>query len=56
MGVVSLDDQHDVTVIAGEDVAGWMLDDYVIPRLASGLIFANEIDLSHPIMKEVPDD
>lgn len=28
--------------ITGEDVAGWTLDGYVIPRLASGLIFAKE--------------
>ena len=33
----------DVFIIAGEDVAGWTLDDYVIPRLGSGLIFAEEI-------------
>lgn len=31
-------------VIAGVDEAGWTLDGYVIPRLASGLIFATEID------------
>lgn len=31
-------------VIAGHDDAGWSLDGYVIPRLASGLIFAEEID------------
>ena len=30
-------------VIIGEDDAGWTLDGYVIPRLASGLIFAVEI-------------
>jgi hypothetical protein len=41
-------------VIAGEDNAGWTLDGYVIPRYASGLIWATEIDLSHPIMKVVP--
>jgi hypothetical protein len=29
--------------IEGEDNAGWTLDGYVIPRLASGLIFAEEI-------------
>jgi hypothetical protein len=29
-------------VIHGEDNAGWTLDGYVIPRLASGLIFAEE--------------
>lgn len=43
-------------VIAGEDKAGWTLDDYVKPRYASGLIWATEIDLSHPIMKHVPAD
>jgi hypothetical protein len=30
-------------VIHGKDNAGWTLDDYVIPRLASGLIVATEI-------------
>ncbi len=30
-------------VILGRDVAGWTLDGYVIPRLASGLIFAEEV-------------
>jgi len=29
--------------ISGHDSAGWTLDGYVIPRLASGLIFATEI-------------
>lgn len=42
-----------VTVIGGEDKAGWTLDDYVIPRLASGVITAQEIDLSHPVMKAI---
>jgi len=28
--------------IEGEDSAGWTLDGYVIPRLASGLIWARE--------------
>lgn len=32
---------HDV-LIKGSDVAGWTLDDYVLPRLASGLMFGNE--------------
>ena len=31
--------------IAGVDYAGWTLDDYVIPRLASGCLWAHE-DLS----------
>jgi hypothetical protein len=30
-------------LIGGEDVAGWGLDSYIIPRLASGLIWAEEI-------------
>ena len=32
----------DTVVIAGRDVAGWTLDDYVLPRLASGGIFGSE--------------
>jgi hypothetical protein len=32
-----------VFVIAGQDVAGWTLDDYVIPRYASGLIWCSEM-------------
>jgi hypothetical protein len=42
------------TVIGGRDAAGWTLDAYVIPRLASGLYFATEIDLSHPAFKQLP--
>lgn len=45
-----------VFVIQGEDREGWTLDDYVIPRYASGLIQAEEIDLSHPVMKEIPQE
>jgi hypothetical protein len=41
-------------VIAGEDKFGWTLDGYVIPRYASGLIWAHEIDPSHPLLNEVP--
>lgn len=32
-----------VVIIGGTDNAGWTLDDYVIPRYASGLIWATEI-------------
>lgn len=42
-------------IVGGHDNAGWTMDDYVIPRLASGLITATEIQLSHPAMKRVPD-
>ena len=44
-----------LAVIAGRDSHGWTLDGYVIPRLQSGMYFAEEIDLSHPIMKHVAD-
>lgn len=33
----------DVVEIRGDDHLGWTLEDYVIPRLASGLIFAREV-------------
>lgn len=33
----------DKIVIQGSDYAGWTLEDYVIPRLASGLIYCAEI-------------
>jgi hypothetical protein len=32
-------------LIEGEDNAGWTMDEYVIPRLASGLYFASEVVL-----------
>lgn len=32
-----------VVIIGGHDSAGWTLDGYVIPRLASGLIACEEI-------------
>jgi hypothetical protein len=34
----------DEVLIGGADVHGWTLDGYVIPRLASGLIRAEEVD------------
>jgi hypothetical protein len=43
-------------VIGGRDNAGWTLDGYVLPRLASGMIYGREIDLSHEIMGRVPDN
>jgi hypothetical protein len=42
-------------VIAGRDSHGWTLDGYVLPRLASGGMYGQEIDLSHEVMKRVPD-
>lgn len=45
---------HDTVVIRGEDDHGWTLNEYVIPRLASGLRFAREIDAEeyHLLMDE----
>lgn len=40
----------DGVLISGADVAGWTLEDYVIPRLASGLIFA-EVMPARPILE-----
>lgn len=34
---------ENVVLISGHDNAGWTLDDYVIPRLASGLYIAREL-------------
>jgi len=36
-------DGEPFALVRGEDCAGWTLDGYVIPRLASGLIWAHEI-------------
>jgi len=35
-------------VIEGEDRHGWTLDGYVIPRLASGMIYAAEVGAERP--------
>jgi len=37
-----------VIVIEGHDDAGWTMDDYVLPRLASGLHFAATTDIYLP--------
>ncbi len=39
-----LRDSRPFFVIGGRDVAGWTLDGFVLPRLASGLIFGEEVD------------
>lgn len=39
----ALYDEPEVITIFGYDNAGWTLDDYVIPRLASGMIYATEV-------------
>jgi hypothetical protein len=33
----------EAVTITGHDHAGWTLEDYIIPRLASGLIYAEEV-------------
>jgi len=37
-------DDDGAVLIEGDDNAGWTLDGYVIPRLASGLYWAEEIN------------
>ena len=49
-----LRDEKTVFVIGGSDHFGWTLDGYIIPRLASGSMGCEEIDLSHPAMKAIP--
>ena len=43
-GYTATEQPNGDVIISGEDNAGWGLDTYVIPRLASGLIFAKEIE------------
>ena len=33
-----------IVIISGEDSRGWTLQDYVLPRLASGNLFGRELD------------
>ena len=42
VAIPDLPDDDEIIVIVGWDHLGWTLDGYVIPRLASGLIFAEE--------------
>ena len=39
-----LDDYYGTVIIVGRDHLGWTLDEYVIPRLASGLYSAFEFE------------
>jgi len=41
----------DAVIVQGHDHAGWTLDDYVIPRLASGLYFAEETNSYHDYVR-----
>ena len=41
--VIHIDENGAGVLIAGEDDAGWTLDEYVIPRYASGLIVCIEV-------------
>lgn len=50
------DGERLVVVISGVDEAGWTFESYVSPRLGSGNMAAQEIDLSHPAMKSIPLD
>lgn len=41
-----VDGTCDVVLIEGKDSDGWTLDDYVIPRLGSGMMAVEEVDLT----------
>lgn len=41
-------ERPDSFLIGGRDSHGWTLEDYVIPRLASGLYFAEEVGTEEP--------
>ena len=43
-------------LISGTDNAGWTLDGYVLPRLASGMYFGREIDPGTVSMMVSPED
>ena len=43
--VVEAESKDGAVIIEGNDSAGWTLDGYVIPRLASGQLYAHEYDL-----------
>jgi hypothetical protein len=47
-------DNRPVIVIEGTDIAGWTLDDYVIPRLGSGMIHAHEVPLIEASAPDMP--
>jgi len=36
--------EGDSVIVSGTDNAGWTMDAYVIPRLATGLLWAQEVD------------
>lgn len=42
--VVHVDTGNREVWIEGTDVAGWTLDGYVLPRLASGMHFGREVE------------
>jgi hypothetical protein len=46
------DDGRLLVTIRGVDRAGWTLDDYVLPRLASGSMYGNEIPAPADAAKE----
>ena len=37
------EDRIPSVMVVGEDVAGWTLDGYVLPRLASGMYYGEEV-------------
>lgn len=45
MGAPQADSRIQAFIIEGEDDSGWTLSGYVIPRLASGLIGCQEVEV-----------
>jgi hypothetical protein len=43
IGVAGRGDDGCVVTIQGQDSAGWTLDGYVLPRLASGMLYGKEV-------------
>ena len=40
-------DHGNAVLVEGVDIAGWGMDTYVLPRLASGLYFAREVSAEY---------
>jgi hypothetical protein len=45
VGELDLDEHYYTVLIEGRDSAGWTLEDYVIPRLMSGLMGCREVTI-----------
>lgn len=54
LGMAPWDDRGRGVLIGGTDSQGWTMDDYIVPRLASGLLFATVLpECFEPDMSKV---